>query len=64
MRKLLIKSCYDKRKWYADKIGQLVPLLSEEKGHYEYKSRQDDGYINFVHKDDAVVVVEEVCEEQ
>jgi len=62
MRKLLIKSCYDNRKWYADKIGQLVPLLGEELGHYEYRSRQDDGYINYVHKNDAVIV-EEDCEE-
>jgi len=56
MKKLLIKSCYDNRKWYANKIGQLVPLLGEEHGHYEYRSRQDDGYINYVHKEDAVVV--------
>jgi hypothetical protein len=62
MKKLLIVSCHDKRKWYANKIGQFVPLLNYETGHYEYKSRQDDGYINYVHKTDAkiVEVVDEV----
>ena len=58
--KVLIKSCKDPRKWYADKVGQFVPYL----GTYgnEYKSLQDEGavpghrFINFVDKSDAVLM--------
>lgn len=60
MKELLITSCYDSKKWYAGLIGERVPLLSEEGSHYEYRSRQPDGYINFVHKSDAEVVESEV----
>ena len=55
-----IISCNDSTKWYADKVGELVPLLAEEET--EYKSLQDDGaveghrFINFVSKEDAVML--------
>ena len=58
MKMLKIISCDDNRKWYSNLIGQLVPLLSEEHGHYEYRSREPAGYINFVSKSDAEVVEE------
>ena len=54
MKALKIVSCNDDRKWYSGLIGKVVPLLDiEEK---EYKSREPAGYINFVSKEDAVVV--------
>lgn len=62
MRKLLIMRCDDSRKWYANKIGEFVPLLDEERSHYEYKSRQDNGYINYVNKNDAVIFEDGVDE--
>lgn len=51
---LKIISCDKADKWYANLIGEMVPLLAIEET--EYKSRQPDGYINFVSKGDAVVV--------
>lgn len=54
MKELLIKRCRDNMMWYASKIGQTVPLLRE--GNCFYWSRQDEGYSNIVHKDDAEVV--------
>jgi len=62
MKVLLIKSCYDKKKWYADKIGQCVPYFENGSSKYEYKSLQDDGicpghrFVNFVHVDDAEII--------
>jgi hypothetical protein len=62
MKALKIISCYDSRKWYADKIGQLVPYIEKGSTSYEYKSLQDDGcapghrYSNFVARADAVIV--------
>lgn len=60
MKWLRIISCEDNRKWYANKIGELVPLLAVEPT--EYKSLEDDGvcighrFVNFVSKKDAVIV--------
>jgi len=59
MKQLRIISCDDSHKWYANKIGQLVPLLAIEAR--EYKSLEDDGiteghrFVNFVSKEDAVI---------
>ena len=44
-------------RWYASKIGELVPFLGYSRG--EYKSREDAGYVNFVQHGDAEVVVKE-----
>lgn len=41
-------------RWYADKVGEIVPLLAIERT--EYKSREDAGYINFVQFADAKIV--------
>ena len=54
MKGLLITSCGDSMRWYADKVGEVVPLLAVERT--EYKSREDAGYINFVQLTDAEIV--------
>ena len=47
-------------RWYADKVGEIVPLLAIERT--EYKSREDAGYVNFVQFTDAKIV--EVTDER
>ena len=54
MAELEIVQCRDPLRWYADMVGQRVPLLADLGS--EYKSREPAGYINFVLRDDAVVV--------
>ena len=54
MEALLITSRGDGMRWYADKVGETVPLLAIERT--EYKSREDAGYINFVQFADAKIV--------
>ena len=54
MKALLITSSGDGMRWYADKVGQVVPLLAVEKT--EYMSREDAGYVNFVQLADAEIV--------
>jgi hypothetical protein len=51
-----IKTCTDPHKWYCNLIGKCVELIDEEKDHSEYKCRQLDGYINFVDKNDGVLI--------
>ena len=60
MEALLITSRGDGMRWYADKVGEIVPLLAIERT--EYKSREDAGYINFVQFADAKIV--EVTDER
>jgi hypothetical protein len=60
MKALLITSSGDGMRWYADKVGEIVPLLAIERT--EYKSREDAGYINFVQLADAEIV--EVADER
>ena len=63
---LRIVSCDDPKKWYADKVGQLVPYIPDS-SKYEWKSLQDNGavrghrFTNFISKGDAVL--EEVYDE-
>ena len=52
---LKIIKCNDHMRWYANKIGELVPFLGYS--NLEYKSREDAGYVNFVQHGDAEVVV-------
>jgi len=54
MKKLLIKQCPDPYRWYAGLIGELVEFLGDVGN--EYKSREPDGYINFVQYEDAEIV--------
>lgn len=56
MKVLLIKQCPDQMRWYADLIGQKVPFLGDVGG--EYRSRELDGYVNFVQYADAEIVEE------
>ena len=55
---ILIVSCNDNKKWYANLIGQTVDLLNIEEN--EYMSREPTGYINFISKEDGVLISEEV----
>jgi hypothetical protein len=57
MKVLKIKQCPDRSRWYAQLIGQTVPFLGREKEPDEYKSRTQDGYINFVQIADAEIIV-------
>ena len=43
---VLVQKCTDPRKWYADKIGRVVDIISEEET--EFKARDDGGHINFI----------------
>lgn len=54
MKKLLIKQCQDSLLWYADKVGQTVPL--EGIWPDGYKSREDGGSVNIVRFADAEIV--------
>lgn len=55
LRELLITGCTDPMMWYADKVGQRVPLLGiwPESG---YRSREPAGYSNVVRFADAEIV--------
>jgi hypothetical protein len=54
MTYIRILKCNDPKKWYANYIGDLFLLIDEEA--IEYKTRQPDGYINFVAKSDSVLI--------
>jgi len=54
MKALLITSQGDGMRWYANKVGELVPLLAIERT--EYRSREPAGYTNFVQFADAEIV--------
>jgi len=61
--KALVIGCADTRKWYANKVGQVIDIL-EDLGN-EYKVRQDPDptmsnhrFINFIPKDDAFLINE------
>jgi len=54
MKKLLIVGCTDPLMWYANKIDQYVVFVSEENDYYW--SREDEGYLNIVKKEDAIIV--------
>lgn len=53
-RELLITRCSDWRMWYADMIGQRVPLLRIEADCY--LSREPAGWTNIVKTTDAEIV--------
>ena len=54
---LLITQCKDPLRWYANMIGQLVEYGGDA-GNGEYRSREPEGYINFVlHSDSKIVEV-------
>ena len=51
---VLVQKCTDPMKWYADKVGQVVDIISEEAT--EFKATDNGGYVNFISKKDAVRV--------
>ena len=57
MKALKITKCNDAMKWYADLIGQTVPLVGDT--GLEYVSREPEGYINYVDHEDAEVYDDE-----
>lgn len=54
---LLIHRCSDPQLWYADLVGQQVPLVTEDESGYW--SREPTGYLNIVRREDAAVVTTE-----
>lgn len=52
---LLIRKCSDSLRWYSGLVGQVVEFRGYV-GNGEYRSRQLDGYTNFVLCEDAEVV--------
>jgi len=56
MKELLITKCRDSLKWYSSLVGKRVPYLGDEGDHYEYRSSEPAGYVNFVLKEDAIIV--------
>ncbi len=52
---LLIKSCSDPQRWYANLIGVTVPYLGDV-GWGEYKSKEPSGLTNFVQHKDATII--------
>jgi len=54
MKKLKIIQCSDSMLWYANLVGQEVPLLKEvDEG---WLSEEPDGYTNIVRRSDAQVI--------
>ncbi|WP_439861617.1 hypothetical protein [Pseudomonas sp. MBLB4136] len=53
-RELLITGCRDPLMWYADLVGQRVPLVRIEADCY--LSREPAGWTNMVYKTDAEIV--------
>lgn len=54
MRILLITGARDSQLWYAQLVGQRLPLLGTWPGE-GYRSREPAGYTNIVYFEDAVV---------
>lgn len=59
--KLKIVQCKDGMMWYSDKVGETVEFLREDEDFYW--SREPAGYSNIVHKQDAVIVYEDLYEQ-
>lgn len=57
---LRITGCADSMRWYSDKIGKLAPFLGDT--GTEYRSKEPEGYINFIQYEDAEIVTLCGCE--
>lgn len=57
MKQLQIIKCSDPQMWYADLIGERVPLLQENADGF--LSREPAGFTNIVKREDAQVVDDE-----
>ena len=49
-----VLQCRDPLKWYASKVGRTIGILAEY--DVEYKALDDEGYTNFISKEDCVPV--------
>lgn len=59
-QQILIKQCRDPQRWYAEHIGEVfntIPDPLEEK-HREWRTRDRQGYLNFIQFDDGEVIDE------
>lgn len=54
---ILITGCTDAMRWYADKVGQSFSLLGADE--HEFRTRQPEGYTNFVRREDAQIIDDE-----
>jgi hypothetical protein len=54
MKVLIITGCKDSMRWYSGLVGKAVPYLGED--DLEFRSREPEGYINFVQLTDATVI--------
>lgn len=50
-KQVIIEKAKDPLMWYADKIGQTIPVEREDDQYYW--AREDAGFINIILKDDA-----------
>ena len=55
MKALKIISCCDSKMWYAEHVGDIVPLLRIYSDG-EFLSREPAGYSNIIRKGDAEIV--------
>lgn len=54
MASLKIVKCDDEKKWYSSLVGELVPFAGDI--GVEYESREPEGYINFISKEDCILI--------
>jgi len=54
MASLKIVKCNDEKKWYSSLVGELVPFAGDTGA--EYESREPEGYINFISKEDCILI--------
>lgn len=59
-QKILINSCRDPMRWYSDHIGKKFDLIPDplQDKHKEWRTRDTNGYINFVQFYDGEIVEE------
>ena len=55
---ILVKSCFDPMRWYAGCEGQKFKRIpdSQEDNNKEWKTRDQNGYINFIQFRDGEIV--------
>jgi len=57
MTKILVTGCHDPHRWYYEYVGYEFPYLGD--GNGEYKTRQPNGYINFIQHEDSMLIEED-----
>lgn len=56
MKMLLIKQATNDKAWYKEYIGQTVDYAPIFDDDYQFGAREPEGFLNFVRKEDAVIV--------